>query len=345
MSDSVKIGIVGSGRIGKMHGENIVRFIPSAIVQGIADVNLSKENEAWAKNLGIKTVSNDPDALFNDPSINAILICSPNDTHADLIIAAAKARKHIFCEKPIDLNVKKVAAALDAVEKSKVKLQIGFNRRFDHNFKRVKEVSIAGALGDIQMVKITSRDPAPPPISYIPVSGGIFMDMMIHDFDMARFQAGSEIVEVYASGAVLIDPAIGEAGDVDTAMVTLKFENGAIGIIENSRKAVYGYDQRVEVFGSKGAALAENDLPNTVKVLTGEGISTDKPLYFFLERYTNAFVDEIKSFVEAISSDTNTAVTGRDGFANLLAALAAGTSLKENRPVRLKEIYSQSGGN
>jgi myo-inositol 2-dehydrogenase/D-chiro-inositol 1-dehydrogenase len=217
-------------------------------------------------------------------------------------------------------------------------MQVGFNRRFDHNFRRVREISRVGGVGDIHIVKITSRDPAPPPASYVAVSGGIFIDMMIHDFDMARFQAASEITEVYAAGAVLVDPEIGKAGDIDTALVTLKFANGAIGVIDNSRQAIYGYDQRLEVFGSKGSLQADNDMPSTVKLSNKDGVTGDKPLYFFLERYKGAFIAEIESFVDAIQRNKSVEVTGEDGLADMYAALAAGKSLKEKRPVAVAEV-------
>jgi myo-inositol 2-dehydrogenase/D-chiro-inositol 1-dehydrogenase len=210
--------------------------------------------------------------------------------------------------------------------------------RFDHNFARIREYILGGGIGEVHLVKITSRDPAPPPPSYVAVSGGIFLDMMIHDFDMARFQAGSEITEVYAAGAVLVDPEIGNAGDVDTALVTLKFANGALGVIDNSRKAAYGYDQRVEVFGSKGAAIAENDLPNTVKLYNKAGVTGEKPLYFFLERYKAAFIGELASFTAAVLDNKPPEVTGEDGLADMYAALAAGKSLREKRPVAVDEI-------
>ncbi|MDR1178748.1 MAG: inositol 2-dehydrogenase [Spirochaetaceae bacterium] len=338
MADKLGIGVIGAGRIGKIHVENIARFIPRAKLEGIADIKLSGEQEAWAKGLGARIVSKDPQALLKDPAIDAVVVCSSTDTHADLTIAAARAGKHIFCEKPIDLSVPKVKSALDAVKQAGKKLQIGFNRRFDHNFKRIRELTLSGETGQVQIVKISSRDPSPPPPAYVAVSGGIFMDMMIHDFDMARFQAGSEITEVYAAGAVLIDPEIGKAGDVDTALVTLKFANGAIGIIDNSRKAAYGYDQRVEVFGSKGAAMAENDLPNTVRLFNESGVSGEKPLYFFLERYKGAFVDEMAAFIDAILNNKAVAVSGEDGLADMYAALAATKSLKEGRPVKISEV-------
>jgi myo-inositol 2-dehydrogenase/D-chiro-inositol 1-dehydrogenase len=342
MAERLKLGIIGAGRIGKIHIDNIARFIPQAKFEGLADIMLSPDQEAWARGLGARIVSKDPGDLLKDPEIKAVVVCSSTDTHADLTIAAARAGKHVFCEKPIDLTAGKVRAALDAVKKAGVKLQIGFNRRFDHNFARIKEYAGAGELGEVQVVKITSRDPAPPSIDYVKVSGGIFMDMMIHDFDMARFQAGSEIVEVCALGAVLVDPKIGEAGDVDTAIVTLRFASGAIGVIDNSRKAAYGYDQRVEVFGSKGSAQAENDKPNTVRLFTEKNESSEKPLYFFLERYKQAFVDEMAAFADSVLNDKPVAVSGEDGLANMRAALAALQSLKERRPVSIEEIAAQS---
>ncbi|MDR3161613.1 MAG: inositol 2-dehydrogenase [Spirochaetaceae bacterium] len=338
MAEQLRIGVIGAGRIGKIHGENIARSIPQARLEGLADIKLSAEQDAWARRLGARLVSKDPGDLLSDPAIDAVVVCSSTDTHADLVIAAAEAGKQIFCEKPVDLSVPKVKAALAAAKKAGVKLQIGFNRRFDHNFRRIREYTLAGEIGAVQLVKISSRDPAPPPPAYVAVSGGIFLDMMIHDFDMARFQAGSEITEVYAAGAVLVDPEIGKAGDVDTAMVTLRFANGAIGVIDNSRKAVYGYDQRVEVFGSKGAALAENDLPNTVKLYSETAVRGEKPLYFFLERYKGAFVDEMAAFADAVLQDKPVAVSGEDGLEDMYAALAAGKSLKEKRPVSIDDV-------
>ena len=338
MADRLNIGVIGAGRIGKIHVENIARFIPQARLEGIADIKLSREQEEWARNLGARIITKDPGDLLKDPSIKAIVICSSTDTHADYVVAAAEAKKHIFCEKPVDVNAAKVKKALEAVKKAGVKLQVGFNRRFDHNFARIREYTLAGKIGNVQLVKISSRDPAPPPPEYVAVSGGIFLDMMIHDFDMARFQAGSEITEVFAAGSVLIDPAIGRAGDVDTAVVTLKFANGAIGVIDNSRKAVYGYDQRVEIFGSAGAAMADNDVPNNVKLYSEAGVSGEKPLYFFLERYKGAFIDEMAAFVDAVQNDKPAPVTGEDGLANMYAALAAGKSLKEGRPVKTEEV-------
>jgi len=339
----MKIGIIGAGRIGTLHAENIARLVQSVEIVGISDVNMTDELKSWAKGLGIPLVTADPTELINHPDIKAIIVCSSTSTHADFTIAAAKAGKHIFCEKPIDLSVKKGLEAIKTAKEHKVKLQLGFNRRFDHNFKQVSDLTKAGKVGDVHVVKITSRDPAPPNPAYVAVSGGIFLDMMIHDFDMARFQANSEIVEVFAVGAVLVDPEIGKAGDIDTAIVTLKFANGAIGVIDNSRQAVYGYDQRVEVFGSKGAAQAGNDTPTRVSLSTVDGVTSDKPLYFFLERYKAAFVDEISSFVEAIEKDRDVVVSGEDGLEDMVAALAAGKSLKEGRPVTITEMKKELG--
>jgi len=338
MADSVVLGIIGAGRIGKLHAENLKYFVPQARIKAIADVNLTPQIESWAKGLGVPVVSKDPKVILEDKEIQAVFICSSTDTHADFAVAAAKAGKHVFCEKPVDTTVPKVVAAIEAVKKAGVKLQVGFNRRFDHNFARIHELVKSGSVGSVHIVKISSRDPAPPPVSYVAVSGGIFLDMMIHDFDMARFQAGSDVVEVFAQGAVLVDPGIGKAGDVDTALVTLKFANGAIGVIDNSRKAVYGYDQRVEVFGSKGSAEAANDTPSTVKLSTEAGVIGDKPLYFFLERYKEAFVAEEKAFVAAVAEGEPVPVSGEDGLQDLIVALAAKKSLAEHRPVKISEI-------
>jgi myo-inositol 2-dehydrogenase / D-chiro-inositol 1-dehydrogenase len=338
MSTSINVGIIGAGRIGKIHAENIAYFMPQAKIAAIADLNMTPAIEAWAKGLGVPKVLKDPTALLADKDIAAVLICSSTDTHADFVIKAAQAGKHIFCEKPVDLTTAKVRAALAAAKKAGVKFQVGFNRRFDHNFRRVHDLVESGAVGSPQIIKITSRDPAPPPPAYVAVSGGIFLDMTIHDFDMARFQAGSEVVEVYAAGAVLVDEAIGKAGDIDTAIITLRFANGALAVIDNSRKAAYGYDQRVEVFGSKGAAAAENDAPSTVKLSNESGVAGDKPLYFFLERYKEAFISEMRSFLDAIAQGKPTLVTGEDGLQDLLVGLAAKKSIAEGRPVKLSEI-------
>ena len=330
----IKVGIIGCGRIGKIHAENITSYCRDVQIKAVADLCIDNI-EDWADELGIKNVGIDCQEIIADPEIKAVFICCSTDTHAKLIIACAEAGKHIFCEKPIALDVDRIKEALLAVEKAGVKLQIGFNRRFDRNFKKVCDTIRTGKIGTPHILKITSRDPSPPPADYIKVSGGIFLDMTIHDFDMARFLIGSEVEEVYASGAVLIDPAIGAAGDVDTAAVVLKFKNGAIGLIDNSRQAVYGYDQRVEVFGSKGCISAANEFQNNTVLLTEEAASSDKPLHFFLERYKESFIEEVKQFFEAIAKDTPVPVNGNDGLQPVIIGLASKRSLLEGRSIRL----------
>jgi myo-inositol 2-dehydrogenase/D-chiro-inositol 1-dehydrogenase len=267
-----------------------------------------------------------------------VAVCSSTDTHAKIIAEAARARKHIFCEKPIALDLENIDAALQAVKKSGVKLQIGFNRRFDPNFRKIRSLVAEGKIGTPHIIRITSRDPAPPPISYIKVSGGMFLDMTIHDFDMARYLIGSEVEEVCTAAAVMIDPAIGEAGDVDTAIITLRFTNGAMGTIDNSRKAVYGYDQRVEVFGSNGMILAQNNTSDQDVYFNADGVHSARPLYFFLERYRQSYIAEMTEFVQCIREDTSPPVTGLDGRIPVVIGMAAKKSYLEHRPVRLSEI-------
>jgi len=266
-----------------------------------------------------------------------VIICSSTDTHSQITIESANAKKHIFCEKPIDYDIDRIKKALDAVEKAGVKFQVGFNRRFDHNFKRVHDLILEGKIGEPHIIRITSRDPAPPPPEYVKVSGGMFLDMTIHDFDMARYLSGSEVVEVYASGAVLVDPEIGKAGDIDTAVITMKFKNGALGVIDNSRRAVYGYDQRVEVFGSRGCVSVSNDTDSSAVLSSEEGVFSEKPKYFFLERYMDSFAAEMRMFVDSIINNSVPAVTGIDGLKPVLIGLAAKRSLAEGKPVRLEE--------
>ncbi|KIL41276.1 oxidoreductase [Gordoniibacillus kamchatkensis] len=334
----IRIGIIGAGRIGKIHADNLRRFANAEIV-GVSDLFAGPELEAWAAERGIGLLTKDSGDLVNHPGIDALYICSSTDTHVPLIKQAAQAGKHIFCEKPISMDIGQTEEAIEAVRKAGVKLQIGFNRRFDHNFKRVREHVLGGTIGEPHIVKITSRDPSPPPKEYIKVSGGLFMDMAIHDFDMARYLSGSEVTEVYAQGSVLVDSAFAEYGDVDTAITTLKFENGALGVIDNSRKAVYGYDQRVEVFGSKGSVAVANDFPNTAVVSTADGIASDKPLHFFLERYTEAYLDETRMFLDSLANGTPLPVDGYDGLQAERIALAAKLSLRLGRPVKISELH------
>lgn len=300
--------------------------------------------EQCAANLGIREVYGEPESVIDHPDIDAVLICSSTNTHAALIEAAAAAGKHIFCEKPIDLDLARVDRVLATVEQAGVKLMVGFNRRFDHNFRRVRDLVEAGAIGTPQILHIISRDPAPPPIEYVKVSGGIFLDMTIHDFDMVRFLSGAEIVEVHAYGAVLVDPKIGDAGDVDTAMTTLRLSNGALAVIENSRQAVYGYDQRVEVFGSAGSAEALNEAPAQIRLSTADGVRSENPLYFFLERYQASFVAELEAFFTCVRDDTEPLVGGKDGLMSVAVGLAATRSRAVNRPVMVETRAVQPPG-
>lgn len=268
----LKIGIIGAGRIGKVHAQSICNYVSTAKVKTIADPLMSEETAAWARSLGIENAVKDYHEILNDPEIGAVLICSSTDTHSPISLEAIRAGKHIFCEKPIDHDTAKIKEVLSAVEAAGLKYQVGFNRRFDHNFEAVRNAVLQNRVGDVEIVKITSRDPAPPSPAYVKVSGGMFLDMTIHDFDMVRYLTGSEVEEVYVQSAVLVDPAIGEAGDVDTAIISMKLANGALAVIDNCRRAAYGYDQRAEVFGSKGMAAAENDSASTVRVSDESGV-------------------------------------------------------------------------
>lgn len=334
---TLQIGLIGAGRIGQLHAQNLAHWVPGARLAAVADVQLPAA-QACAARHGVKRVHADPQPLFDDPDLDAVLICSSTDTHAGFIERAAAAGKHVFCEKPIDFDLTNIDRALAAIERAGVILQIGFNRRFDPHFARVRQAVADGEVGTPQLLRITSRDPAPPPLGYIKVSGGMFLDMTIHDFDMARFLMGREIVEVFAAGAVLVDPAIGQAGDIDTATVTLRFEGGALGTIDNSRQARYGYDQRVEVFGSKGMAAADNPLPHLVRLGTQGGFAQPPLLDFFLERYTESYVAELSAFVTSVRENAPPPVGGLDGRIPVVIGLAAKRSLAENRPVRVEEI-------
>ena len=325
----VNVGIIGAGRIGKVHVESICTKVADGKVAALADPFMNEETEAWAKEMGIAKVTKDYKEVLADENIDAVLICSSTDTHSVISVEAIKAGKHVFCEKPVDHDIEKIQQVIDALKDSNVKYQVGFNRRFDRNFKHVHEVVQSGGIGDVQIVKVTSRDPEAPPLSYVKVSGGIFVDMTIHDFDMVRYLSGSEVEEVSAVGACLVNPEIGQAGDVDTCIITLKFANGALGVIDNSRQAVYGYDQRIEVFGSKGCITADNETPNNTTLYTADGVQKEKPLWFFLERYNDAFIAEENSFVDACLNGTDTVVGAFDGLQPVLIAIAAKESCEK----------------
>lgn len=335
--EKIRVGIIGAGRIGRVHSESLCQRIPEADVVAIADKFVDGAKKLAAE-FGIPNVYADYHEILNDPTIEAVFVCSPTNTHADIAMEAAKAGKHIFCEKPIDTSVEKILKTKQVVEEAGVKMQIGFNRRFDHNFRKIHEMAQAGELGDIQIVKITSRDPEPPSAEYAAASGGMFLDMTIHDFDMACYQAGSTVDEVYAVGTVTVDPKIGEAGDIDTAVVTLKMANGVTAVIDNCRQAVYGYDQRVEVFGRKGCAAASNDTETNVVVSKADAVTSDKPLFFFLERYKQSFSDEAREFIKAVQTGCDVPVSIDDGLQPILIAKAANLSMKENRPVKISEV-------
>ncbi|MEM9423805.1 MAG: inositol 2-dehydrogenase [Spirochaetota bacterium] len=323
-----KLGIIGFGRIGQVHAKCLLQQIEGAKLAAISDPFLNEAHITWLKNHGATHVQTHLEAekILADPSITAVLICSSTDTHAEYIQKAAEAGKHIFCEKPVDFDTRRIQETLAVVARAGVQLQIGFNRRFDHNFMQLRHAVESQKIGQPQLLKITSRDPAPPPLEYLKVSGGLFLDMMIHDFDMARFLCG-EVESLQALGTCLIDPQIGRAGDVDTAIVTLQFRNGALGVIDNSRQAAYGYDQRAEVLGSEGMALSDNDYAHAVRFFNAEKTESDKPLYFFLERYLPAYTLELQSFARAVRKGLPVEVSGEDGLRATELGLAAKESL------------------
>jgi myo-inositol 2-dehydrogenase / D-chiro-inositol 1-dehydrogenase len=333
---TVRIAVLGVGRIGRMHAELIARQVPQAKLVVVHDVNEAAALEVGGL-LGVESTT-DVAAVLARPDVDAVAVCSSTDTHVPLLIDAARAGKAIMCEKPISLDLDKVDAALVQVAAAGVPVQIGFNRRFDPAHRSVRDAVAAGAIGEVHLVRITSRDPAPPPIEYVKVSGGLFLDMTIHDFDMARFVTGSEVVEVYAKAAVRVDPAIGAAGDVDTAVVVLTHENGCITTIDNSRRAVYGYDQRVEAFGSAGMASSVNPVSHTGMVHTAAGTTLATMPYFFLDRYIPSYVAEWCAFVDFVANGGASPVSAADGRAPLVIGLAAWRSVQERRPVRCDEI-------
>jgi myo-inositol 2-dehydrogenase/D-chiro-inositol 1-dehydrogenase len=332
--EPLNFAVIGAGRIGKLHAENLATRIRGAGLAAVADVNLPAAQEL-ADTCQVPRIASDYRDLLHEPSIHAVAICSATNTHSEIIQEAAAHGKHIFCEKPIDLDLGRIEQALAAVEKAGVKFQVGFNRRFDPTFAKVRQCVDSGKIGTPHLLRITSRDPAPPPLSYIKVSGGIFLDMTIHDFDMTRFLTGSEVEEVYAIGAALVDPEIGRAGDVDTCLITMRLQNGVLATIDNSRQAVYGYDQRVEVFGSGGMVTVSNRTPDQHLLVDAGGVHSAKPQHFFLDRYQESYVIEMREFVDCIHKDTQPSVSGRDGLAPVRIGLAAAQSLREGRPVRV----------
>ena len=334
--NKIKIAIAGLGRIGKIHLKNLCLHFPEIEVTAIMDP--LDEAKVLADEFYISNFTKNFDELLAIADLDALVISSPSDTHADFVKKATKAGKQIFCEKPLGLSLKGAQETLRVVEESKVKLMIGFNRRFDPEFKKIKELVLNGAIGDLQILKITSRDPSPPPLEYIKVSEGLFIDMAIHDFDMARYISGKEVKEVFAKGTVKIDPRIGQAKDIDTAVTILTFEDNSMAVIDNSRKAVYGYDQRVEAFGSKGMAQTENNFPTNYKLYTQKEVLSDPPLHFILERYGTSYKEEMREFINALKNNEKMPVDGKDGFLSIAIGVAAKKSMQEKRPVQLNEI-------
>jgi myo-inositol 2-dehydrogenase / D-chiro-inositol 1-dehydrogenase len=332
----LRIGLLGAGRIAGVHATAISAH-PGSKLAAVSDMIADAATQLAAKH-GAKV--RETDAILRDPAIDAVLIATPTDTHSDLIEAATAAGKAVFCEKPVDLSLERAMVCRDRAARTGGPVMIGFNRRFDPNFRALKAAADAGEIGKAEMLAITSFDPAPPPVSYVKVSGGLFRDMMIHDFDMANFILGALPEAISAAGSCLVDPAIGEAGDVDTAVVTLTYADGRIAVIRNSRRAAYGYDQRVELLGSGGMLQAENVLENTVVKSSAAGVTGAKPMHFFLERYMPAYAAEWSAFVDAVLDNTRPPVTLDDGVAALAMAEAAARSLKAGRPVRLAEVMA-----
>jgi myo-inositol 2-dehydrogenase/D-chiro-inositol 1-dehydrogenase len=330
----VNVAVLGVGRIGRIHAENLAWRVPGAQLVAIADLRRASADECAARLGGVR-VAADAREVLADPSVHAVVIATATDTHARLVEECARAGKHVFCEKPIDNDLERIDRALAAVEAAGVSLQVGFNRRFDPNFRYLRERIAAGAIGELHILRITSRDPAPPPLEYVRVSGGIFLDMTVHDFDMARYLTGSDVRTVHAVGAVRVDPEIGAAGDFDTALVTLEMKSGALVTIDNSRRAIYGYDQRIEAFGAAGMLWAENQTGRRTGIADAAGLHTPRPLDFFLERYAESFVAEMREFVAAIAGGTPPPVGGADARAPVVIALAATRSARTGDTLRL----------
>ncbi len=329
----IKVGLLGAGRIGNVHAKSIAANADSQLV-AVSDVNQAAA-ETLAAAYGAKARSSQD--IIADPSIDAVLIATSTDTHSGLIEAAAAAGKAVLCEKPVDLSLERALACQAAVAKTGKPVMIGFNRRFDPNFAALKRAFDSGEIGKGELLSVTSFDPSPPPVSYIKVSGGLFRDMAIHDFDMACWVFGGVPESVTAIGSSIVDPAIGAAGDVDTAVITLHYADGRIAVIKNSRRAVYGYDQRLELLGATGLLQAGNVLENTVNKITTAGATSAKPEYFFLERYMAAYAAEWRAFIDAIKAGTGYPVTLQDGVNALAVAEAATLSCKSGKSVRLKD--------
>jgi myo-inositol 2-dehydrogenase/D-chiro-inositol 1-dehydrogenase len=336
---TIKIGIVGLGRIGKIHFDNAHFKLRNAEVIAASDPFASAREYALAR--GVANVYESHEALLENDALDAVVICSPTTLHAQQVRAFTAAGKHIFCEKPLDLDLDVIRELDEGARAAGIQLMLGFNRRADGEYRALQAGIEAGKVGDLHILRITSRDPGPPPVSYIKTSGGLFLDMTIHDFDMARFLTGSEVEEVYARGAVRVDPAIGEAGDIDTATLILQCSNGAMVMIENSRKAVYGYDVRAEAFGSGGMLSIGNRLHNLALHYDESGGHVANPMDFFMDRFEDSYLTEMTDFVNALEQGQEVPVTAHDGLMASAIGLAGQLSLRENRPVRVSEILNR----
>ena len=334
----INIGILGLGRIGRIHLENLSTRIEG--VRVLAAMNPSEGGRQFAQKFNVPLVTSNADDVINHPDIDAVLICTPTNLHADYVIKVARAGKAIFCEKPLDLSLQKVRETLAVVKQSGVPLMLAFNQRLDPNFQEVKQALLKGRIGKLRSIHIISRDPGPPPISYIKASGGLFLDMTIHDIDMARYLVGDEVKEVFARGYNLVDPEIGKAGDIDSAYLMLTFKNDVTVVIENCRHASYGYDQRLEVFGSEGMMKAENPLKTTNWIMDKEGVHLSRNLDFFIDRYAESYRIEMHTFIECLQKKMPMPITGEDGLSAMLIALAANISVKENRVVKIEELLA-----
>ena len=334
------VGVIGVGRIGTMHTLNLVRHVPEAHVKAVASPHV---DPAWADELGIPIAATDADVLLSDPEIEAVVIATPSGRHVEMVRRAARAGKQIFCVKPVAFTPEAIIEAIDAVAAAGVQLQVGFNRRFDPSICRLAEAVADGQVGELHSIRVINRDPKAPPIDFVRRSGGMFFDFTIHDFDVVRFISGSEIEELYATGAVLVDPEIGAAGDIDTAIITARLENGALCVIDNSRQTNYGYDQRFEAFGSKGNLVVGNTRPTTLVSHVEHGVFADTPFPSFTERYQDAFIRELQSFITCVRDGSPVSVTADDALAAVNASAAAMNSVQENRPVRLSDAPTTAG--
>lgn len=336
MTAPIRVGLLGAGRIGSLHARLIAQDVPGLALSGVFDVD-EEAAESVARSLGVPA-SASAEELMTSSATDAIAICTSTHTHVDLVVQAAAVGKPVLLEKPVSLDLGEVDRALDAARRAGLFLQVGFNRRFDPAHASVRDAIAAGEVGELHLVRISSRDPGPPPLAYIRVSGGIFLDMTVHDFDMARFLTASEVEEVFAVGDVRVDPAIGEAGDLDTTVVTMRHADRTLTVIDNSRRAAYGFDQRLEAFGSDGMAISGNPTAHTGSVTTGAGTRMQPLPHFFVERYTQSYVAQWTAFERAARTGEPPPVTGEDGRAALVLGLAARRSAQEGRPVRVDEI-------